>query len=128
MPSSCRPTAIGSGGIDPHRVGRYWADRIERMLNASVRDRDAVPSDRVIDCRFDEFMADQPAMLERIYAAADQPLDEAQRARFRHYLETHQRGRMGRVDYRLEDFGLDAAERRTALAHYQARFEVPDED
>jgi hypothetical protein len=118
---------LGSGGIDPHRVGRYWADRIERMLNASVRDRDDVPADRVIDCRFDEFMADPTSMLERIYAAADQPLDEAQRARFRHYLETHQRGRMGRVDYRLEDFGLDAQERRKALAHYQARFEVPDE-
>ena len=66
-------------------------------------------------------------MLERIYAAAGQPLDDAQRARFRHYLETHQRGRMGRIEYRLEDFGLDAAERRRALAHYQARFDVRDE-
>jgi hypothetical protein len=118
---------ISVGGIDPHRVGRYWADRIERMLNASVRDRDGVPKDQVVDCRFHEFMADPITMLRRIYETAHRPFDAALERRFTSYLESHQRGRMGRIDYRLEDFGLDANERREALAHYQARFEVPDE-
>ena len=119
---------IGSGAIDPHKVGRYWADRIERMLNASVRDRDTVPEEQIIDCRFHEFMADQMGTLEAIYAAARQPMADGLRTRFEAYVDRHARGRMGRIDYRLEDFGLEAAERRKALAHYQERFEVPDED
>ena len=45
----------------------------------------------------------------------------------RAYLEAHARGRLGAIDYRLEDFGLDAAERRRALRFYQERFGVPDE-
>ena len=118
---------ISVGGIDPHKIGRYWADRIERMLNASVRDRDGVPKDQVIDCRFHEFMADQKGMLRRIYATAGRLFDDALEHRFDTYLATHQRGRMGRIDYRLADFGLDGTERREALAHYQSRFEVPDE-
>ncbi len=118
---------MSCGAIDPHKVGRYWADRIERMLNASVRDRDDVPAAQVVDCRFHEFMADQMGMLRRIYTAAGQPLGEAAEQRFEKYLANRTRGRMGRIDYRLEDFGLDAAERREALGHYQARFDVPDE-
>jgi hypothetical protein len=118
---------ISVGGIDPGKVGCYWADRIERMLNASVRDREGVPKDQVVDCRFHEFMADEVAMLKRIYATAAHPWTDELEARFRHYLDTHARGRMGRIDYRLEDFALDARERREALSHYQSRFEVPNE-
>ncbi len=115
------------GAIDPHVVGRYWADRIELMLNASVSDRDGVPKDQVVDCRFHEFMDDQMGMLRRIYAAAGQPFSQTAEAKFESYLANRTRGRMGRIDYRLEDFGLEAGERREALGHYQARFEVPDE-
>jgi hypothetical protein len=49
------------------------------------------------------------------------------RAAMRSYRESHARGRLGAIDYRLEDFGLDAAERRRALRFYQERFGVPDE-
>jgi hypothetical protein len=45
----------------------------------------------------------------------------------RAYLAAHTRGRLGAIEYRLEDFGLDAAERRRALRFYQERFGVPDE-
>ena len=36
----------------------------------------------------------------------------------------HPRGRFGRIDYDLADFGLDAAERRAALRFYVERFGV----
>ena len=39
-----------------------------------------LPDDRTIDVRFDEFMADDVAMIERIYAMADQPFDDGVRA------------------------------------------------
>ncbi len=45
----------------------------------------------------------------------------------RAFLAANPRGKHGAHTYRLEDFGLDAAERRKALRFYQQRFNVPDE-
>src|SRR5207253_951029 len=43
--------------VDPAVIGGYWADRLETMLRACVRDRDLLPAERSIDVLFDEFMA-----------------------------------------------------------------------
>jgi hypothetical protein len=45
----------------------------------------------------------------------------------RAYQEAHPAGRHGTVVYRLDDFRLDADERRAALRFYQERFGVPEE-
>ena len=85
------------------------------------------PASQVMDVRFHEFMADDLATVERIYAFLGEPLGPPARAAMRAYREAHARGRLGAIDYRLEDFGLDAAERRRALRFYQERFGVPEE-
>ena len=59
--------------VDPKVIGGYWADRLETMHRACVSDRELLATDRSIDVRFDEFMADDVAMVERIYAIAEQP-------------------------------------------------------
>jgi hypothetical protein len=118
---------MGRARIDARRVGRYWAERIEAMLTASVRDRPRVPAGQVTDVLFHEFMKDDLATVERVYAWLGEPVTDAAREAMRAYLAVHARGRLGSVEYRLEDFGLDAGERRRALAFYQERFGVPDE-
>jgi hypothetical protein len=118
---------MSQGPVDPHQVGGYWADRIQRMLEASVRDRALIPAEQVFDCRFDEFMRDDIGMVERIHAFAGQPFDAGLRQRLETYMQAHRRGSAGRVAYRLEDFGLSEKERRQALSHYQKAFDVPDE-
>jgi len=113
--------------VDPHAVGRYWADRTERMLRACVRDRELLPADRSIDVRFHEFMADNLAMVERIYAVAGQPLTAAARQAMQGFLHAHPPGRHGSVIYDLADLGLSPAERRAALRFYADRFGTEDE-
>jgi hypothetical protein len=131
MASFCTLGAYGlrmnGGAIDTTRFGRYWADRIERMLNASVDDRHLIPDDQVFDVRFHDFMADDVAMVERIYRFANQPMTQRARRAMSDYMNANPRGKHGTVRYRLEDFGIDPAERRKALRHYQERFNVPDE-
>jgi hypothetical protein len=112
---------------DPHRMGAYWSDRVERMLRACVRDRDVLPPEQTIDVRFHEFMADDLAMVERVYDLAGQPLDDRARAAMSQFLDDHPRGRHGTVVYDLEALGIDAAERREALRFYSERFDIPDE-
>jgi len=109
---------------DPVRVGQYWAERLEMMLRACARDRDLLPADRSIDVRFDEFMADDVAMVERIYDIAGQPMTPAARAAMDAFMADHPRGRHGAVLYDLADFGLDRDERVKALQFYVDRFNV----
>jgi hypothetical protein len=113
--------------VELDAVGGYWAQRIEGMLRASVEDRPLVPASQVMDVRFHEFMADDLATVERIYAFLGEPLGTPARAAMRAYREAHARGRLGAIDYRLADFGLDTHERRSALRFYQERFGVLDE-
>ena len=63
--------------VDVEGMGDYWADRLERMLRRCAEERDVLPADRTIDVHFDEFMADDLAMVARVYDLAGQPLDDA---------------------------------------------------
>jgi hypothetical protein len=108
--------------VRPEVFGRYWADRVETMLRACVRDREVLPADRSIDVRFDEFMADDLAMIRRIYHLADQPLGAEAQGATAAYLAGHRRGRQGRIDYRAADVGLDPDELAARFAFYVDRF------
>lgn len=108
--------------VDVPTVANYWIGRIEEMLNACLRDHDTLPPERTIDVRFDEFMADDLAMIERVWDVAGyEPSNESRRA-VADYLAGHTRGRLGKVDYRPEDLGLDRADLRRRFAPYVERF------
>ncbi|MEM7409993.1 MAG: sulfotransferase [Myxococcota bacterium] len=103
----------------------YWSQRIEQLLAASVRDRDRLPADRTIDVLFHEFMADDFAMVERIYDLAGLPMNAEVRRQIQDHLASHQRGKHGRVVYDLrEDFGAEPKQVRAAFDFYLERFPV----
>ncbi len=112
---------------DPKVYGPYWSQRVEDLLHGCERDRDLIPEGQAIDVRFHEFMADDFAMVERIYQVAGQPMTAAARAGMAAFLADHPRGKFGTVVYDLADFDLDPAERRAALQTYGERFGVHDE-
>ena len=113
--------------VDVDGIGRYWSDRLERMLRQSAAEHDALPADQTIDVHFDQFMSDDLAVVQRVYDVAGQPLDEGARRAMAKFMAEHPRGRFGTVEYDLAQFGLDPAERRRALAFYTERFGVTEE-
>jgi hypothetical protein len=94
------------------------------MLHACAEDHDVLPDAQTIDLHFDEFMADDMAMVRRVYDLAGQPMDDRSRAAMTAFIAAHPRGRHGAVAYDLTEFGLDPAERRKALSFYTERFGV----
>jgi hypothetical protein len=108
--------------IDVEGIGRYWSDRLERMLRRCVEAHHVLPPEQTIDIRFDDFMADDIAMVRRVYQLADQPFDDRAQDAMTTFMAEHPRGRFGSVVYDLGEFGLEAAERRAALAFYSERF------
>ena len=109
---------------DPAAIGRYWSSRVEDLLRACVDDRDLLLVERSMDVRFDDFMADDLAMVERIYGWAGQPWTDDVRTAVDGYLVDHPRGRHGRVAYDPAQVGVDHDERSAALAFYSDRFRV----
>ena len=115
------------GHPDPVAYGTYWAPRLERMLRACARDHADLPPAQTIDVHFSDFMADDVAMVERIYAVADQPFTPQARAAMDAFMADHPRGKFGSLDYDLADFGLDPDQCRRDFAFYVDRFGVQPE-
>lgn len=108
--------------VDVPTVANYWITRIDEMLSACMRDHDKLPPDRTIDVRFDEFMADDLAMVQRVWDTAGYLPSEESRKAVVDYIAGHARGRLGKVDYRAEDLGLDEDDLRRRFAPYVDRF------
>lgn len=115
--------------IEPEQLGAYWVDRVGRLLDACVRDRELLPAGRTVDVRFDEFMADDIAMVERIYERNDRPMTPDARARIAAFLDENRRGKHGRIDYDLRrDFGLEPDAVRSRFGEYMQRFGIVTEE
>ena len=111
--------------VDPPGVAAYWIDRIERLLRACGRDRDRIPASQSIDVLFHEFMADDVAAVERIYALAGLEMTPAARAALDGFMAENPRGKHGRIVYDLKaDFGVDPDELRKRFDFYFERFPI----
>jgi hypothetical protein len=108
--------------LDPHATGRRWADRLGSMLDALLRDRESLGPDISLDLPFDTFMSDQESALERVLALAGEEFTADARAGAARYLASHERGHLGRIDYRPDSVGLDAGELARRFAPYSRRF------
>ncbi|MFN8038919.1 MAG: sulfotransferase [Acidimicrobiales bacterium] len=103
----------------------YWTDRIGRLLDASLRDRDRLPSDRTLDVLFHEYMADEMGTIQRVYDLAGIELTDEARAEIEAYRAAHPRGKDGQVIYDLRrDFSTTPEEVRSRYGAYLDRFPV----
>jgi hypothetical protein len=113
---------------DPAWYLEYWHDRIHKLLEASIRDRHLLPSDRTVDVLFHEFMANDRETVERIYEVAGLPMTNEARSQIDDYVAAHPRGKDGQVVYDLrKDFGADPDELRRAFDFYLDAFPVRKE-
>ena len=111
--------------VDIDGIAAYWVDRVERLLRACVRDREAIPAPQSLDVMFHEFMADDIATVERIYRLADLEMTAPARAALGNFMARNPRGKYGRVVYDLKaDFGLDPGELRERFGFYFERFPI----
>lgn len=108
--------------VPVHDIAASWVDRLGQMLAALLRDRDVLGADRSTDVRFDDFMADEMAVAQRVYELSGEPFADQARAAVADYLAGHRRGRLGNVATSCEMFGLDEADLRARFAAYTDRF------
>ena len=107
-----------------HAIAAAWTSRLEQMLTALVRDRDApiLSPGQVTDVRFDEFMDDEIGVAERVYAVAGEAMTDEVRAAINGFLAQHRRNRFGRVSFTPAMFGLDDGALSARFRAYTDRF------
>ncbi len=111
--------------VDAPAVAAYWSDRVEHLLHACVRDRELLPPDQSIDVLFHEFMADDVAMVKRIYEVAGLSMTDDATAELDRYMEGNPRGKHGRIVYDLAgDFGVNPEALRDRFRFYYERFPI----
>jgi hypothetical protein len=99
-------------------VLEYLARSMERALEA----RDRVGSGRFIDIRFDDFVADNMATLDTIYSHFELPIDDDARETMASHVRNNPKGKHGKHEYDLEQYGLSADRIRDRLSFYVDRF------
>ena len=109
--------------IEPDALAAYWVDRIERLLQAAVRDSHLIPESQRVDVEFGEFISDDLAMATKILAAAGLELTDRCRDELTTFLAGNPRSKVGRVTYDLRaDFGIDPDDLYDRFDFYYAAF------
>jgi hypothetical protein len=84
-----------------------------------------LPASQSIDVPFHEFMADDMAMVARIYERAGVEMTAEARGDLARFVADHPRGKFGQVIYDLEgDFGVRPDDLRKRFDFYFERFPV----
>ncbi len=109
----------------PHFYLEYWADRIRRLLEASVRDRPLLSEAKTHDVLFHQFIRDDLGTVANIYEVAGLTMTDDARRQITAYRDAHRRGSVGRVVYDLRgDFDTTPADVRHPFGFYFDRFPV----
>jgi hypothetical protein len=125
----CTLRSLATEEVDPHEIGRDWTQRLAAGLDHATRVRDEakLPESQVFDVPFREFMADEIAMVRKIYQHFGMQYTAEAERRMRAFLAANAADKHGRHTYDLSLGGLDEATERKRYAAYQQRFAIPSE-
>lgn len=115
----------GSYHIDRVEIGRDWMEMLQVYTRTFEADRAQLEPrfpGQFLDVHHDDFVADPWSAIERIYALRGTPLDEKGRAAMARWLAEHPRGKHGKHEYRLEDYGIARTDVAALFGDYARRY------
>ena len=120
---------MGSDAVDRHEIARDWTPRCLRAVNHAldVRDANTYPQAILYDMYFHDFVGDQFAQVEKIYAALGLEMTGAGADAMRAFIDDNPPGKHGVHSYTPEQYGIDPAQVRRQFARYIERFDLQPE-
>jgi len=115
----------GSDHIDRAEIGRDWMDMLRVYTRTFEADRahlEPLHPGQFLDLEHDAFVADPWPAIEGIYQLRGTPLDVEGRDCMARWLAEHPRGKHGKHEYRLEDYGIERAEVESVFGDYVRRY------
>ena len=120
---------MGSDEVDRREIAQDWTRRLQKAVDHgfSVRESGDFPDALFFDVHFTDFVQDQFAIVEKIYAAFDIPMSDEGRIRMQAFIQDNPKGKHGSHRYTPEEYGVDPAAVREQFRAYIERFDLaPD--
>jgi hypothetical protein len=120
---------MGSDHVDKFEVARDWNRRLKAKLERTIAVRAAkdYPDAVFYDMKFSDFVRDQFAVVEKIYAAFDLPMSDEGAARMKWFIADNPQGKHGIHRYEAHEYGIDPAVVRRDFRPYIERFDLKPE-
>jgi Sulfotransferase family len=117
--------AMFSDSVDAHAIGQTMLDTFEKMIERSNAYRQKHGADSIHDIHYAEQMRDPIGEMKRLYRRFDEPWTDAAETSMSAHLAANPKGRYGKHDYALEEYGLSKEQVRERFSAYCLRFDIP---
>lgn len=117
----------GSDAVDKAEVGRDWMDMLEvytHTFEAARAKLEPGHSHQFLDIQHDDFVADPWPAVESIYRLRGDALSAEARAAMQIWMDANPKGKHGKHEYHLEDFGIERDEVEGVFADYVQRYNL----
>lgn len=111
--------------VSGQEVGPVVLEYLARKLEVSLKARQQIGEERILDIQFNDFVADPVATVRSIYAYFRLPLAQDVLAAMLNYAAEHPMGKHGSHDYQLAEYGLTEAQILDRFGFYIDRFQIP---
>tara|TARA_R110001592_G_scaffold337300_1_gene623762 strand:+ start:387188 stop:388342 length:1155 start_codon:yes stop_codon:yes gene_type:complete len=115
----------GSDHIDRDEIGRDWMDMLRiytRTFEAQRAQLEPQHPGQFLDLQHDDFVADPWPAIEKIYQLRGEALPATGRSAMAKWLAEHPRGKHGKHEYRLQDYGISRGQVEEMFADYTRRY------
>lgn len=112
----------GEVRMDKAELGPIVMDFYATSLERGLARRDAADPARFVDVHHDDFVERPMAVAEQVYGHFGLSLTEGVQSAFERHVESNPKGKHGKHEYGLEEFGLTLERVRERFAPYMERF------
>ncbi len=121
--------SMGSDDVDRFEIAQDWTARLHRVIEHAmeVRREGNYPRAIFYDMHFSDFVADQFAVVERIYEALGLPMSDEGATRMRAFIADNPKGKHGLHLYTPEEYGIDPATIHRDFAGYIEQYGLTPE-
>ena len=116
---------IYSNDVDLMAIGRDFMETFEVMIERTIAFKDKHGENSILDVQYRDTTSDPLGVVEGIYAHFNEPLTDAARGAMHTYMDANPKGKHGKHEYDLAEYGLDRAGVHQRFAGYIDRFGIP---
>ena len=111
-----------SNHVDPSQMGVYYMNKWKELMERFLQTRNNISQERFIDIKYADLTRDPLGTMQHIYTKVGKDVPVKLEEGTREWLQRHRKGKYGKHDYSLEEFGLTRSMIRKSFENYYDYF------